>query len=251
VNQTELTDCGEKCHCRRQRHDSRSEKSDYYHQTSRCLVPATEHYIAAGAGWLYRQAWGFLTDLKVSGRAFEHSGLLRCYAASCASALKMRATRSFQTSKTQVWRYGDIPQDRNPQSHCCNNLKTLTRWGSVHPFQATFQHPPLVLCPLAVPIRPTHKQAVPFMLSLSMPLCPALRRQTATSTFIVAPCISMIQSLFYTNLCTYIYIYYQSLKYFLHLIAPTCFDTACHHQGAPLSWLKSLVKNKKLKIIRS
>jgi hypothetical protein len=27
------------------------------------------------------------------------------------------------------------------------------------------------------------------------------------TTFIVAPCISMIQSLLYTNLCTYIYIY--------------------------------------------
>jgi hypothetical protein len=26
-------------------------------------------------------------------------------------------------------------------------------------------------------------------------------------TFIVAPCISMIQSLLYSNLCTYIYIY--------------------------------------------
>jgi hypothetical protein len=42
-------------------------------------------------------------------------------------------------------------------------------------------------------------------------------------TFIVAPCISMIQSLLYTNLRTYIY--YQSLKHFVHLIAPTCFDT--------------------------
>jgi hypothetical protein len=49
MSQTELTDCGENCHCRRQRHESRSEKSDYYHQPSRCLVPATEHDIAAGA----------------------------------------------------------------------------------------------------------------------------------------------------------------------------------------------------------
>jgi hypothetical protein len=46
----------------------------------------------------------------------------------------------------------------------------------------------------------------------------------------------------YTNMCTCIYII-KSLEHFVHLMAPTCFDTACHHQGAPLSWLKSLVKN--------
>jgi len=48
MSQTELTDGGENCHCRRQHHDSCSEKSDYYHEPSRCLVPATEHDIAAG-----------------------------------------------------------------------------------------------------------------------------------------------------------------------------------------------------------
>jgi hypothetical protein len=51
----------------------------------------------------------------------------------------------------------------------------------------------------------------------------SLRIKSIWNTFIVARCISMIQSLFYTNLCTYIY--YQSLKHFVHLIAPTCFDT--------------------------
>jgi hypothetical protein len=43
-------------------------------------------------------------------------------------------------------------------------------------------------------------------------------------TFIVAPCISMIQLFSHTNLCTCIYII-KSLKHFSHLIAPTCFDT--------------------------
>jgi hypothetical protein len=43
-------------------------------------------------------------------------------------------------------------------------------------------------------------------------------------TFIVAPCISMIQSLFIHQLM-HLYIYYQSLKHFVYLIAPTCFDT--------------------------
>jgi hypothetical protein len=49
--------------------------------------------------------------------------------------------------------------------------------------------------------------------------------QTAPfSTFIVAPCILMIQLFSYTNLCTCIYII-KTLKHFVHLIAPTCFDT--------------------------
>jgi hypothetical protein len=49
----------------------------------------------------------------------------------------------------------------------------------------------------------------------------------------------------YIYIYIYIYIYYQSLKHFVHLIAPTRFDTqrVIHHQGALLSWLKSLVKN--------
>jgi hypothetical protein len=42
--------------------------------------------------------------------------------------------------------------------------------------------------------------------------------------FIVASCISMIQLFSHTNLCTCIYII-KSLKHFIHLIAPTCFDT--------------------------
>jgi hypothetical protein len=43
-------------------------------------------------------------------------------------------------------------------------------------------------------------------------------------TFIVAPCISMIPLFSYTNLCNCIYIT-KTLKHFVHLIAPTCFDT--------------------------
>jgi hypothetical protein len=43
-------------------------------------------------------------------------------------------------------------------------------------------------------------------------------------TFIVAPCISMIQLFSHTNLCTCIYII-KSLRHFIHLIAPACFDT--------------------------
>jgi hypothetical protein len=62
-------------------------------------------------------------------------------------------------------------------------------------------------------------------------------------TFIVAPCISMIQSLLYTNLCTYIYIL-SITKTLCSLDRSYMFrHTACHHQGALLSWLKSLVKN--------
>jgi hypothetical protein len=48
--------------------------------------------------------------------------------------------------------------------------------------------------------------------------------QTAIVTFIVAPCISMIQLFSYANLCTCGYII-TSLKHLIHLMAPTCFDT--------------------------
>jgi hypothetical protein len=69
-----------------------------------------------------------------------------------------------------------------------------------------------------------------------------MRSQTSVNSFIVAPYISMIQSLLYTNLCTI---------YILSITKTLCsFDRsymfrhiACHHQGAPLSWLKWLVKN--------
>jgi hypothetical protein len=51
-----------------------------------------------------------------------------------------------------------------------------------------------------------------------------LMGETYVDAFIAAPCFSMIQLFSYTNLCTCIYII-KSLKHFVHLIAPTCFDT--------------------------
>jgi hypothetical protein len=51
-------------------------------------------------------------------------------------------------------------------------------------------------------------------------------------------------SIIFIHQLMHLYIYYQIIKIFNSFDGSYMFrQTACHHQGAPLSWLKSLVKN--------
>lgn len=136
-----LTDCGEYCHRRRQRHDSRSEESNHYHQPGWSLTPATDQNIdcrgpqAINDASIYSaqvsyEQWSQPRNLRLSSSSrMSHVQLAKCQFCPLRNILVLKSKLSEPTHKT--WPAGWVTQ-RSSRSSL--HAQTLVSYLSVQKY---------------------------------------------------------------------------------------------------------------------